>query len=152
MEIVTTDGSKHLLLREGLSYSYRTSPFQKLQGFAAIIAATFELKPSSSCREQQKTYLERRKRTQPVRERTAGCVFRNPGSGSQSAGSLIEQAGLKGVAIGGAKVSEIHANFLVNMGGSRSKDIISLISLVKEQVRLKFAIDLEEEIIYVSPR
>lgn len=152
VEIVTTSGNKHILQRAELSYSYRTSPFQNIKGFAVIVAATFELAASLTCRERLRNYLERRKRSQPITERTAGCVFRNPGSSSQSAGSLIDQAGLKGVAVGGAKVSEIHANFLVNVGGSWSADMISLISLVKEQVRLKFDVELEEEIVYVPFR
>lgn len=152
VEVVTTSGNKHALPREKLSYSYRSSPFQTVQEFAAIASATFELTPSPTCRERQRNYLERRRQTQPLADRTAGCVFRNPGSGRQSAGSLIDKAGLKGVTIGGAKVSDMHANFVVNVGGSRATDIIELISFVKEQVRLKLDVDLEEEIMYVPYR
>lgn len=82
-------------------------------------------------------------------ERSAGCVFRNPGAGCQSAGALIEQAGLKGVSIRGARVSEKHANFLINGGGSKSHDIQALIALVKEQVHKKFGLWLQDEVLYV---
>lgn len=82
-------------------------------------------------------------------ERSAGCVFRNPGVGYESAGALIEKAGLKGVAIGGARISEKHANFLINGGGSNSHDMQALIALVKEQVHRKFGLWLHDEVLYV---
>lgn len=152
VEVVTIHGNKHQMQRAELSYGYRSSPFQMAQGFAAISSATFALAPSPTSRERQREFLKRRKQTQPLAERTAGCVFKNPGSGCQSAGSLIDKAGLKGVSVGAAKVSEIHANFLVNVKDARAKDMINLISLVKEQVRLQLGVDLEEEIIFVPFR
>lgn len=82
-------------------------------------------------------------------EKSAGCVFRNPGAGCESAGALIEQAGLKGVAIGGARISEKHANFLINAGGSKSHEMQALITLVKEQVHKKFGLWLHDEVLYV---
>ena len=82
-------------------------------------------------------------------ERSAGCVFRNPGVECPSAGALIEQAGLKGLAMGGARVSEKHANFLINGGGSKSRDVQALISLIKEQVHNKFGVWLQHEVLYV---
>lgn len=93
--------------------------------------------------------LCRRKRSQPVSEKSAGCVFRNPGLGCQSAGALIEEAGLKGMQVGGARVSERHANFLVNGGDSRSQDMQTLIAMVKEKVHNKFDVELHEEILYI---
>jgi UDP-N-acetylmuramate dehydrogenase len=84
-----------------------------------------------------------------VSERRVGCVFRNPGAGCQSAGALIEQAGLKGLAVGGARISEKHANFLINGGGSKSHDMQALIALVKEQVHQKFGVWLQDEVLYV---
>eukprot|EP00250_Pteridium_aquilinum_P020118 c24709_g2_i1 orf=101-1129(+) len=152
VEVVSIYGNKHKLLREELSYGYRSSPFQTAQAFAAISGATFALAPSPTSQEQQRDYLKRRKQTQPLAERTAGCVFKNPGSGCQSAGFLIDRAGLKGASVGGSKVSELHANFLVNVEDSCAKDMIDLISLVKEQVRHKLGVNLEEEIIYVPFR
>ncbi|KAG0603838.1 hypothetical protein M758_10G124300 [Ceratodon purpureus] len=151
VEIVTTSGVSCSLSRDAgeLKFEYRTSPFQKMRDSAVIVAATFELQPSPDSRQRQRMYLERRKRTQPVSERSAGCVFRNPGAGCQSAGALIEQAGLKGAAIGGARISEKHANFLINGGGSKSHDMQALIALVKEQVHKKFGLWLEDEVLYI---
>ena len=77
-------------------------------------------------------------------------MFRNPPAAS--AGSLIEKVGLKGATIGGAKVSQVHANFFTNIGGSRASDILKLFALVKEQVKQAFDVELKEEIIYVPYR
>lgn len=94
----------------------------------------------------------RRRRTQPIGERSAGSVFRNPSGAEMSAGRLIELAGLKGFAVGGAKVSNVHANFFVNFNGSTSQDMLALISHVKESVDKKFQIELKEEVKYVPHR
>lgn len=91
----------------------------------------------------------RRRRTQPIGERSAGSVFRNPLGLGITAGELIELAGLKGFQIGGAKVSEVHANFFVNSHGSTSKDMLELINHVKERVDCIFGVQLKEEIRYV---
>ncbi|KAF9591393.1 hypothetical protein IFM89_004078 [Coptis chinensis] len=81
-------------------------------------------------------------------ERSAGSVFQNP-SGF-SAAEFIEKAGLKGFRRGGAKVSEIHANFFINCGSATSTDMLELINLVKVKVNSKFGIELKEEVKYVS--
>ncbi|GFY86792.1 hypothetical protein Acr_05g0004310 [Actinidia rufa] len=73
-------------------------------------------------------------------ERSTGSVFRNPSNSGISAAELIDRAGLKGVRVGGAMVSNIHANLFVNSGGSTSRDILQLISLVKEMVYQKFGV------------
>lgn len=149
VEVIMVDGSRRVFQRPELTFSYRKSPFQGMQHFAAIVAATFELKPLPSSRQHQKAYLERRYKTQPISERSAGCVFRNPTTTTHSAGAIIEQAGLKGVMLGGAKVSEVHANYLINVEKSTSTDMRSLIKFVKDQVREKVGVELYEEILYV---
>ncbi|KAH7284804.1 hypothetical protein KP509_34G071000 [Ceratopteris richardii] len=149
VEVVTVNGQKYELPRDKLTYGYRSSPFQTIQGLAAICSATFVLTGCATAKENLRKYLKRRKETQPIGERSAGCVFRNPGFGCQSAGFLIDKAGLKGLSIGGAKVSELHANFIINDGNSRASDVIKLLSIVKERVKSKYGITLEEEIIYV---
>lgn len=102
-----------------------------------------------------KTYytciVYRRKLTQPVGERSAGSVFRNPPGLEVSAGELIERAGLKGFRLGGAMVSNIHANFFINFNGSTSKDMLDLIALVKDKVDHKFGVQLQEEVLYFYP-
>ncbi|KAM0945835.1 putative UDP-N-acetylmuramate dehydrogenase [Dioscorea sansibarensis] len=148
VEIVTMDGELRVLGRSELDFGYRWSSFQEMDDLAAILAVTFRLSPAPSARDRQKAFLERRK-TQPIGERSAGSVFRNPLGAGISAGELIELAGLKGFAMGGAKVSEVHANFFINFNGSTSGDMRALINFVKERVDQMFGIQLKEEIRYV---
>ena len=92
--------------------------------------------------------MNKRKNTQPLEYKNAGSVFKNPDSGS--AGYLIEQAGLKGFSVGGAKVSEKHANFIINYNNATSNDIKKLISIIKEEVKRKFNVELELEQVIVK--
>ena len=96
-------------------------------------------------------FIYRRRISQPVGEQNAGSVFRNPKDLGVAAAKLIEEAGLKGFRVGGAMVSNIHANFFINTGGSTSQDMLNLIDVVKEKVDQKFGIELKEEVLYVSP-
>jgi UDP-N-acetylmuramate dehydrogenase len=79
---------------------------------------------------------------------SCGSVFRNPEG--QSAGALIDQAGLKGHQIGGAQISPTHANFIVNTGGATAADVCELISLARTQVYNKFGVMLTEEVRFVG--
>ncbi|TFG48654.1 MAG: UDP-N-acetylmuramate dehydrogenase [Candidatus Brocadiia bacterium] len=85
-----------------------------------------------------------KKNSQPLNSKNAGCVFKNPRG--VSAGAMIDRAGLKGLQIGGAMVSDKHANFIVASKGCRSRDVVRLIDVVKERVKEQFDIDLELEI------
>ena len=94
----------------------------------------------ASCRK----YQELRKKKQPLTEHSAGSFFKNPPE--LSAGHLIDEAGLKGHAIGGAKISEKHANFIVNTGNASATEIIDLMHLVQDTVHKRFGIRLEPEV------
>jgi UDP-N-acetylmuramate--L-alanine ligase/UDP-N-acetylenolpyruvoylglucosamine reductase len=87
--------------------------------------------------------LRHRKETQPVAA-SAGCIFKNPGG--ISAGRLIDEMGLKNASVGAARVSEVHANFIVNDGGATAEEILSLIARIKEKVRVERGIELETEV------
>ena len=78
-----------------------------------VVAATFRVRADAAAADRAREFLRRRRETQPLAERSVGCVFRNPGAGVRSAGALIDAAGLKGTRCGGAEVSPAHANFLV---------------------------------------
>jgi UDP-N-acetylmuramate dehydrogenase len=136
------DTARREYRREELTFGYRQSPFQKMDG--VILAATFSLEPHSEARKSQLQIIDYRMKTQPLKEKSAGCVFRNPPN--QSAGALIDRCGLKGTFCGGAKVSEIHANFIVNTGPASSQDVIQLIQLVQEKVFQQTGVHLEPEI------
>jgi len=92
-----------------------------------------------------KEYLDYRKERQPLNFPSAGSVFKNPPG--FSAGELIDECGLKGKKIGNVKISEKHANFIVNLGRGEAKDVMRLIKIIKNRVKKKFGVVLEEEIV-----
>lgn len=111
-----------------------------------LLSATFSLSPG--CKDDIKAacrkYQALRRKNQPAAEPSAGSFFKNPPAGS--AGRLIEEAGLKGYAIGGAKISEKHANFIVNTGTASAADILNLMHLVQQSVFKRFGVKLEPEV------
>ncbi len=141
-------GNRREFSKESLEFGYRSSPFQKMKG--AILSATFELAIGSDARQRQLEIVNYRMKTQPTKEKSAGCIFRNPAVGG-SAGALIERSGLKGFSIGGAEVSKVHANFLINRKDATAKDVLSLIAAVQKQVLEKTGVHLEPEIRIVGP-
>ena len=92
--------------------------------------------------------MEKRRNTQPLEYKNAGSVFKNPPE--YSAGYLIEHAGLKGLIVGGAQVSNKHANFIINYDNAKSRDIIKLIEIIKSTVKDKFNIELNLEQVVVK--
>lgn len=145
---VTETGERQLLKREDLTWGYRTSSFQQRKG--AIAAAKFILAPSTEARQKQLKIISYRTATQPYSDASAGCMFRNPPQ--HSAGALIEQCGLKGTAVGGAEVSALHANFIVNKGNATAQEVLALTELVQKTVREKMGVELEREVRFVPSR
>jgi UDP-N-acetylmuramate dehydrogenase len=88
---------------------------------------------------------EKRRASQPLNQKSAGCIFKNPPGGS--AGRMIDELGLKGHAVGDARVSDRHANFFINAGHATQSDMLALIADVRERVREKYGVELEEEVI-----
>ncbi len=138
-----SSGNQRTFTKEELVFRYRFSSFQKMRG--AILSASFLLQPRSDARKTQLAIIDRRMKTQPLKEKSAGCIFRNPGP-ANSAGALIERCGLKGFKVGEAAVSKIHANFIVNLGGASSKDIEALIQIIQQRVVEQTGVHLEPEI------
>lgn len=128
--------------KSSLLFRYRHSPFQEKK--TLLVSAQFALHPSSEARTRQHALLSKRIQSQPYKEKSAGCVFRNPPG--LSAGALIEQCGLKGARLGGAEVSSMHANFFINRGGARAQDVKELIAQVQKVVYEKTGVSLELEI------
>lgn len=141
------DGRIHTFPRADLTFSYRTSPFQKMQG--AILSAHFRCYPDKEASLRQRVLLQERLKKQPYDSPSAGCIFANP-SATLSAGKLIDQSGLKGFSIGGVTVSTLHANFLLHTGGGTSKQMHALIAHVQEQVNLRMGVDLKREVRYIA--
>ena len=129
------------------SYRHVVLPLAKLGEDEWFLAAWFRFRPGDEkgARRRIKDLLSRRLATQPLELPNAGSVFRNPAG--DHAARLIEAAGLKGREIGGARISEKHANFIVNpKGRARASDIEALIALARATVRERFAVDLIPEV------
>jgi len=145
VDFVSNDGELLTLEKAQLHFGYRKSPFQFMQG--AITGAAFRLTPSCQARTNQLTLLNHRKQTQPLSHKSAGCVFQNPENGH--AGMLIEQCGLKGFKVGGAQISEMHANFIINTGNATCRDVLMLMEIIKQEVKEKKGIELQSEVRYI---
>lgn len=145
VDYVTPEGDLQTISKENLSFSYRFSSFQKLPG--VIVGATFSLKPIAEARENQLDIIRYRTKTQPYGSKSAGCVFRNPLG--NHAGALIDQHGLKGTTIGGAQVSTLHGNFLINSSSATCEDVLQLISSIQKKIKADTGIELETEIRYI---
>ena len=94
--------------------------------------------------ERIRGYQAERRRDQPEREPSAGCIFKNPPGGS--AGKLIDVGGMKGEKEGAAVISPIHGNFIINQGGATAADVLRLIERIRKRVRKEFSVDLELEV------
>ncbi len=149
-----------ILKNKDCKFGYRDSIFKRNKNLI-ILSAELELKKGDKEKSQKliKEYLKQRKEKQAIEYPSAGCVFKNftphricSGVGPKgfSAGYSIEQCGLKGKKINEAMISKKHANFIVNLGGAKARDVKKLINLCKEKVKDKFGIKLEEEIEYVG--
>lgn len=112
-----------------------------------VLDATLEFASSDAAATKGRidAVMEHKKTTQPLALPSAGCIFRNPAP-DRPAGRLIDQAGLKGTRIGGALVSPVHANYIVNAGGATGSDFLALMELVRTRVRDVHGIALENEV------
>ncbi|MFA6145986.1 MAG: UDP-N-acetylmuramate dehydrogenase [Patescibacteria group bacterium] len=154
------------LKNKDIKFAYRKSIFQKNKDVILEIELKLQKGDKEEIKKLIKENLLKRSSNQPHYP-SAGCIFKNPKfeirnskkypemenfkkSGTVSAGWLIEKCGLKGKQIGQAQISEKHANFIVNLGNAKAKDVIALINLVKKTVKNKFNFDLKEEIQYVD--
>jgi UDP-N-acetylmuramate dehydrogenase len=143
---------------EELGFGYDRSRLQRTREI--LLSATFRVSPDEpgGLRATARESLAYRKRTQPLDTPSAGCVFRNPERGRDrvpdgipcSAGALVDRAGLKGLRIGGARVSPAHGNFIVNDGTATAADVRQLIARCRAAVRAQFGVELREEIVYLG--
>jgi UDP-N-acetylmuramate dehydrogenase len=138
-----------ILKNRDCKFGYRDSIFKHNRNLI-ILSAEFQLKKGKKREIERKIkeFLDYRMETQPLSFPSAGSVFKNPSGFSVA--WLIEKCGLKGKMIGKAKISEKHANFIINLGGAKAKDVKKLINLIKKKVKKNFGITLEEEIQYLG--
>ena len=142
--VVYLDGDLTLRETEDPGFSYRHSRFSDAGD--VILAASVRLREDeeAAIRERMRSLMERRRASQPLELPSAGSTFKRPAGGFAAA--LIDQAGLKGFAVGGAMVSQKHAGFVVNRGGATFEDVIRLMEHIQETVFRASGVTLEPEV------
>jgi UDP-N-acetylmuramate dehydrogenase len=153
--LVDAAGTCTTVDHDRMGFAYDTSRVQQTREIVAW--ADFRVSPGepAALRASARASLAHRKRTQPLASQSAGCVFQNPdprrdrlpATVPASAGALVDRAGLKGHRVGGAMVSALHANFIVNTGGATAADIAGLMALARRAVREQFDVELRDEIV-----
>ena len=125
------------------NFEYRHS---SLDTYFCVTGATLALEPGDvdTITERMQTLFKQKVETQPFVEENAGCMFKNPPG--DSAGRLIDISGLKGHRIGGAEVSTVHGNFILNIDNATAKDVLELVAYIQDQVREKTGISLQTEV------
>ncbi len=144
VQVLGPDGEVAVLSRAAMGVDYR-----QCRGLEGAIALGALLRPAAQAEgeaigRQIDVYRRKRQESQP-KERSAGCVFRNPPGGA--AGRLIDEAGLKGAREGDAQVSTVHANFIVNLGAARAADVFALMRRVRATVQERSGVQLEPEVL-----
>ena len=137
-------GEIKIMKREEIihTFGYRKTPFPEK---GVVLYAVFNIKPAQFIKEAiRKFVMLRLSKQPPFYLRTAGSTFKNPSS--QSAGKLLDVAGLRGISVGNLEFSRHHANFIINKGKSRYDDLVTLVDIARERVKKLFKVDLELEI------
>ena len=142
VEVMNENGEVFTRYRDDLAFAYRRTNISA----KFILTAQFRLvedDPQRVLRQVKRIWIYK-KNSQPLAHRNAGCVFKNPRG--MSAGALVDKAGLKGQRVGGAHVSEKHANFILADPGTRASDVLKLINTIRETVYKRFEVYLELEL------
>lgn len=158
VRLASRDGETVDVPRADMAFGYDRSRLQDTGEI--LLSAVFAVVPGdpAALRAIARESLAYRKRTQPLDTPSAGCIFQNPQRGvdavpegiAWSAGALVDRAGLKGAALGGARVSATHGNFIVNEGTASARDIRRLVERCRKAVRDRFGVELREEIVYLG--
>lgn len=151
VEIWDPDSGVREISREDLHYRYRHSVFQEPACQGVALRARVGLRPGlpEEIRDRMRRYMDYRKATQPVGEKNAGSMFKNPPEGKS--GALIEAIGAKGWVEGRAHISRLHANFIINDGDASAYDVLTLMRRVRAAVYAQFGAVLRPEVRWVGP-
>ncbi len=144
VRVITPDGDIRKLTVGEMEMGYRTSIVQREGYLVADCCIKLSKGNREEIEEKIQEYAKRRKTKQPLHLSSAGSTFKRPPG--HYAGKLIEDAGLKGMRIGNAQVSEMHCGFVVNLGGASARDVIDLINHIRRVVKVKFGVELEPEV------
>ena len=154
VQLIKPDGNMVVKEKQSLAFAYRGSCFaansQKHNGdLIASVCFAFSFGEVAVLRDEANRYLKNRMQTQPKGIRSAGCFFKNPETG-EPAGKIIDRSGMKGQAVGGASISESHANFILAHKEATAADVLELMALVQNTVADRFGVYLEPEVIIVG--
>lgn len=141
-----------------MEFAYDTSRLQRTKELLVWAEFAVESGETAALREIARASLAHRKRTQPLDVPSAGCMFQNPDrvrdrvpdTIAASAGALIDRAGLKDRRIGGARISPVHCNFVVNDGHATAADVVALVELARAVVRERFGVELRDEVVRIG--
>ena len=141
--VMTDSGELVNLTHAEAAFEYRHSG---LESYFCVTGATLALEPGDvdEITDRMQTFYKQKVATQPFAEENAGCMFKNPPG--DSAGRLIDISGLKGYRIGGAEVSTVHGNFILNLDNATAEDVLKLVAHIQQQVRDKTGISLQPEV------
>lgn len=140
--VIGRGGREHEIPRAECDFGYRSSRFQRTDEL--IVGAVIRMPDRAYNESLARRLLERRKETQPLQQPNCGSVFRNPPG--NFAAKLIQDCGLKGRTIGGAQISNLHSNFIVNLGKATAADVRGLMDLAIAEVKKRFDVDLHTEV------
>ena len=158
VQVMDQSGRTIELARGDMEFAYDTSRLQRTKEVLVWAEFAVENGESAALREIARASLAHRKRTQPLDVPSAGCMFQNPDRVRDgvpddvpaSAGALIDRAGLKGFQVGGAMISPVHCNFIVNAGRATAADVAALIERARDAVRDKYRIELRNEVVKIG--
>jgi len=144
LKVMDYRGNLSRLGKDDVKFGYRSSSV----GHYIILEVALKLKRdnSSALNSRYAQFLNMKRQKQTLDMPSAGCVFKNPEGSQLTCGQMIDMLGLKGTSIGGARISDRHANFIVNRGAASSGDVLKLIEFIREKVSKNYNIDLELEI------
>ncbi|SDH91045.1 UDP-N-acetylmuramate dehydrogenase [Alteribacillus bidgolensis] len=142
--VLFPDGRLEWVNNEDMNFSYRTSRLQKEKGICVEAKLQMKQGDKKSIVEEMQGHKSYRRETQPWNYPCAGSVFRNPLP--DHAGALIEKAGLKGYQVGGAQISELHGNFIVNVNEAKAADVLAIIKHVQDTIRDRYQVDMNTEV------
>lgn len=150
IDLVGARGEALTLTGEQIRHSYRS---MNVPSGSTVVGGTIRLRRGNLeiIEDNLSKAREKRRSSQPLDRASAGCVFKNPDP-AHPAGALIDKLGLKGTTVGGAQISDMHANFIINRGNARACDVLELIAQIRSRVREEYGLDLDLEIQVIGGR
>lgn len=144
VSLLSFEGESFNKSKDDMRFGYRSSSLNTEPAIISEVTFSCRTKDKELIQKEMADYLTKRKASQPLHYPSAGSVFKNPPN--DSAGRLIEAAGLKGIRLRNAQISTMHANFIINLGAATAKDVLALIEHVKEVVFSRFGVELQPEV------